>query len=144
MRPLDSLRNISLVLVLLGFLALEAEAGRMGEEKTGMMGHERTGTLTGAADHHAAGTIVLTAGDSGAVLTLQEVAVDEVPDGRVYLAKDGDHRKGIEVGKLTRFSGTVSYPLPQGVDTAGYNTVVIWCEKFNVEIGRATLAGKGM
>jgi len=93
MRSLEMLRHVALALVLLGVFALQAEAG--------MMGHERTGTLTGTAGHHAAGAVVLAAGEGGAVLTLEEIAVDKVPDGRVFPARDGDYRQGVEIGRAT-------------------------------------------
>lgn len=144
MRPLGNLRIAVLALVLLGSFVVRAGAGTMGEAKMGMMGETRTGELTGTGGHHAAGTVVLSTGDNGAVLTLSDLKVDKVPDGRVYLAKDADLRQGVELGKLKQFSGTVSYPVPPGIDPGAFNSVVIWCEKFSVEIGRATLAGEKM
>lgn len=132
MKRLIELRSALQVLALIGAFALCAEAGMMDETRTGM--------LAGAKGHHAAGTVIL---DDG-VLTLKEIKVDRVPDGRVYLAKGGDHRQGVELGKLKQFSGTLSYRLPQGVDSKAYDSVVIWCEKFSVEIGRAILAPEGM
>lgn len=117
--------------------------GSMMERKTGMMEGKmaaiRTGMLTGAGSHHAAGTASVTKDQSGhRILTLREIRVDQVPDGRVYLAKNGDYRTGIELGKLTQFSGTVDFQIPGTVNLEEYDSVVIWCEKFNVEIGRAS------
>lgn len=117
--------------------------GSMMEQKTGMMEGKmaaiRTGMLAGAGSHHAAGTASVTKDQSGhRTLTLTEVRVDTVPDGRVYLAKNGDYRTGIELGKLTQFSGTVDFPIPGTVNLEEYDSVVIWCKKFNVEIGRAS------
>ncbi len=118
--------------------------GSMMEQKTGMMegkmGAIRTGMLAGAGSHHAAGTASVTKDQSGhKTLNLTEIRVDQVPDGRVYLAKNGDYRTGIELGKLTQFSGTVDFPIPGTVNLEEYDSVVIWCKKFNVEIGRASL-----
>ncbi|MEW6682888.1 MAG: DM13 domain-containing protein [Nitrospirota bacterium] len=104
-----------------------------------MMGAGMSGMLMGAKDHHASGSVALTTdADGHTVLRLENLKVDKVPDGRVYLAKDGDYTKGVELGKLTQFSGTVQYAIPANVNTADYNSVVIWCKKFNVEIGHAT------
>ncbi len=64
--------------------------------------------------------------------------VDPVPDGRVYLAKDGDFKNGIELGKLEQFSGQVQYKIPADVNLKNFNGVVIWCKKFDVEIGHAS------
>ena len=113
--------------------------GLMMEQKTGMMAAIRTGMLAGTGSHHAAGTASVTKDQSGhKTLRLREIRVDQVPDGRVYLTKTGDYRTGIELGKLTQFSGTVDFPIPGTVNLEEYDSVVIWCKKFNVEIGRAS------
>ncbi|MDN5942640.1 MAG: DM13 domain-containing protein [Nitrospira sp.] len=118
--------------------------GSMMAQKTGMMEGKmapiRTGMLAGAGSHHAAGTASLTKDQSGhKTLNLTDIRVDQVPDGRVYLAKNGDYRTGIELGKLTQFSGMVDFPIPGTVNLEEYDSVVIWCKQFNVEIGRASL-----
>ena len=74
-----------------------------------------------------------------AVLTMTGITVDKVPDGRVYLAKNLDYSGGVELGKLTRFTGTVTFAIPASVDLAKYDSVVIWCKKFDVGIGQAKL-----
>ena len=104
-----------------------------------------TGMFTGSEGHHAAGKITVSQGAMGKyVLTLSDIDVDKVPDGYVYLTNDGDRMHGVELGKLKQFSGTVSFDLPGGTHPENYNTVVIWCKKFNTEIGRARLAEKMM
>lgn len=123
--------------------------GSMMEQKTGMMERKmapiRTGMLAGAGSHHAAGTASVTKDRSGHnTLSLTEVRVDNVPDGRVYLAKNGDYRTGIELGKLTQFSGMVDFPISDAVNLEEYDSVVIWCKQFNVEIGRASLGNATM
>ena len=142
-----------------------AEGGMMAEEdgmskanmmdaKKSMMPHEKStmgmdtkmpAMLMGSGGHHASGKVEFSMGMHMAhKLTLRDIKVDKVPDGYVYLAKDGDWRHGVEVGKLKQFSGTVSFDLPDGVDPDAYNSVVIWCRKFNVEIGRAHYGKKMM
>lgn len=118
--------------------------GSMMEQKTGMMEGKmapiRTGMLAGAGSHHAAGTASVTKDQNGhKTLNLTDIRVDQVPDGRVYLAKHGDYRTGIELGKLAQFSGMVDFPIPGTVNLEEYDSVVIWCKQFNVEIGRASL-----
>lgn len=101
--------------------------------------------LMGSDGHHAAGTVSFGMGMNKArVLTLSDIKVDKVPDGYVYLTKDGDWMHGVQVGMLKQFSGTVSFDLPAGVNPDDYDTVVIWCKKFNVEIGRAAFGKKMM
>jgi hypothetical protein len=117
---------------------MEKDKGMMQDK--GMMDGQMTGMLTGAKDHHASGTVALTKDMGGhTVLRLENLTVDKVPDGHVYLAKDSDYATGAELGKLTTFSGTVEFPIPPGVNPSDYNSVVIWCKKFSVEIGHAML-----
>ena len=98
-----------------------------------------TAMLAGAGSHQAAGTLAITKDRNGrSILTMIDITVDRVPDGRVYLAKDGDYAQGVELGRLTQFSGTVEYSIPAGIDAQHYNSVVIWCKRFSVEIGRGT------
>ena len=72
----------------------------------------RFGHLTGADGHNATGTVLLTTDHHGSQsLRLADITVDRVPDGRVYLARNADYTKGVELGKLTRFAGTVEFPI---------------------------------
>jgi hypothetical protein len=113
--------------------------------KKGSPGNMRMAKLAGSDSHHAVGTAVLTTDQNGAaILQMKDMTVDRVPDGRVYLARNGDYRNGVELGKLMRFSGTVAFPIPAGVRGEDYDSVVIWCKKFNVEIGHAIFEKKMM
>jgi hypothetical protein len=123
----------------------ESKMGTMDTQTAAMMKPMLEGTLTGTQGHHAAGKVAFIAGmDGGGRLTLSDLKVDRVPDGYVYLAKGGDRMQGMNLGKLTQFMGTVSFDLPAGIRVEDYDSVVIWCEQFHVEIGRATLARKTM
>ncbi|MEW6324378.1 MAG: DM13 domain-containing protein [Nitrospirota bacterium] len=111
---------------------------KMMDKSGSMMDGGRMAMLAGAGDHHAAGHVAITKDQKGAfVLSMTDMTIDKVPDGRVYLAKDGDYTKGVELGKLTTFTGRVTFRIPADVKTHDYNSVVIWCKKFNVEIGHA-------
>ena len=101
--------------------------------------------LSGFEGHNAAGKVTIEKSEGGnLVLTMSDIKIDKVPDGRVYLAKDGDYTKGIEIGLLKKFTGTVQFPVPAGTNPDEYDSVVIWCKKFNVGIGRAYFAKKMM
>ena len=118
-----------------------AKDGMM-DKKTEMKKEMHT-MLVGSDGHHAAGKVSFGMGMNNAhKLTLSDIKVDKVPDGYVYLAKDGDWMNGVQVGMLKQFTGTVSFDLHAGVNPEDFNTVVIWCKKFNVEIGRATYGKK--
>jgi hypothetical protein len=103
------------------------------------------GMLAGSEGHHAAGKVTIDKGMGGpAVLILSDIEIDKVPDGHVYLTRGGDWMHGVELGRLTQFSGTVSFDIPPGVKPDDFDSVVVWCKKFNTEIGRATLPNKMM
>lgn len=114
-------------------------------ESESMMGQKADGMLMGSEGHMAAGKAEITEGMDGKnVLKLTDIKVDKVPDGYVYLAKGGDYMSGVELGKLEKFTGTVEFAIPMGVDPDKYDSVVIFCRKFDVEIGRAYLPKKMM
>lgn len=101
-----------------------------------------TAMLVGAAGHHAAGKVTFAKEMGKDVLVLSDLEVDKVPDGHVFLAKNGDRTQGIDLGVLKQFSGTVTFALPAGTTPDAYDSVIIYCEKFKVEIGRAQLGKK--
>jgi hypothetical protein len=110
-----------------------------------MMDKKADGMLMGSKGHMAAGKAEITEGMGGkTVLKLTDIKVDKVPDGYVYLTRGGNHMNGVALGMLEQFSGTVEFPIPMGVDPHDYDSVVIWCREFNVEIGRAWLPKKMM
>jgi hypothetical protein len=110
-----------------------------------MMTSGKTGMLSGFPGHNASGKASVSKDGMGkAFLELTGIKVDKVPDGRVYLAKGGDHKKGIELGKLEQFTGDVRFPIPENTMLDAYDSVVIWCKKFDVGIGKATLVMSGM
>jgi hypothetical protein len=139
-----------LILIVVGGLtACSTSQGMMDDQMNsgmqGTMDNKANNMLMGSDGHHAAGTVSFGMGmNDKHVLTLSDIKVDKVPDGYVYLTKDGDWMHGVELGMLKQFSGRVSYDLPMGVNPEDYDSVVIWCKKFNVEIGRAYYTKKMM
>jgi len=105
----------------------------------GMFPMSWEGVLHGSGTHHASGQVVLRDGPFGALLALKQLEIDQVPDGRVILTRGGDRRLGIELGRLEQFRGETRFKVPGEIDPALFDSVVIWCEQFQVEIGRATL-----
>ena len=134
-------------LAMLGWVAACTAGGDMKAKKmdTGMQGGmdaKMNNMLMGSDGHHASGMVAFGMDMNQHVLTLSDIKVDKVPDGYVYLTKDADHMHGVELGRLEQFSGTVTYAIPAGVNPDDYDSVVIWCKQFNVEIGRAYFSNK--
>ena len=46
----------------------------------------------------------------------------------------------VDLGRLKAFAGSQNYALPQGIDLADFQSVVVWCEQFNVLISPAAIS----
>jgi hypothetical protein len=104
-------------------------------------------------EHRTAGTVrILRAADGSLVLRLENLATSSGPDVHVWLSdapvkpgKDGwalfDDGRYLDAGKLKGNKGNQNYPLPAGTDLAGYTSVSIWCDRFDVSFGAAALSG---
>jgi hypothetical protein len=127
------------------FVAGMLAAGLVAPSFADMMMPGKAGMLSGFPGHNASGKASISKDGMGKTfLELTGIKVDKVPDGRVYLAKRGDYKKGIELGKLEQFTGDVRFPIPENTMLDDYDSVVIWCKKFDVGIGKATLGMSGM
>ena len=49
----------------------------------------------------------------------------------------------VDLGRLKAFTGSQVYEIPAGVDLGAYQTLVIWCEQFDVLISPARLTFAG-
>ena len=103
-------------------------------------------------EHATSGTAELVRLPSGRHrLILRELSTSDGPDLRVWLTdqevlrgsegwKVFDDGRYVEVGRLKGNQGTQVYDVPQDVDVADYRSVSIWCKRFSVSFGAATLA----
>jgi hypothetical protein len=99
-------------------------------------GAGRKGTFSGAARYGISGTAEVTGNQ---VRLLDDFRFGNAPDPKVALGKDG-YDPNTLMGLLKNKEGASSYTVPAGIDTADYNEVWIWCERFNVPLGVAKLA----
>jgi hypothetical protein len=85
--------------------------------------------------------------DGSRVLRLESFETSNGPDLRVYLsAGSNDAAFGreygmdfVELGQLKGNIGSQNYSVPAGVDLGRYRNAVIWCKRFGVGFGVATL-----
>jgi hypothetical protein len=63
-----------------------------------------------------------------------------VPKAPIRSSGDLGEAMYIDLGGLRAFKGSQRYPIPEGVNLAGYPSVIIWCERFSVLISPADLA----
>ena len=62
-----------------------------------------------------------------------------VPEKNVLPSTNVARTMYVDLGRLKAFKGSQNYPIPDGVDLARYESVVIWCEQFGVLISPAAL-----
>ena len=86
--------------------------------------------------------------DGTRILRLTEFETSNGPDVRVYLvaapdAKDDETvRRGgfIDLGSMKGNRGSQNYDVPPDADLSKYQSVSIWCRRFGVNFGAASLA----
>ncbi|GGY43306.1 DM13 domain-containing protein [Streptomyces djakartensis] len=103
-------------------------------------------------EHATSGTVRLVRlADGSHVVRLENLDTSNGPDLRVWLTdapvKQGragwhvfDDGKYVSLGKLKGNKGSQNYALPPDVNPAGYSSVSIWCDRFDVSFGAAELA----
>ncbi len=78
--------------------------------------------------------------DGSQLLRFEDFEVTNGPDLRVLLAVDGNPSQSIELGKLKGNIGDQNYQIPADTETAGYNSVIIYCKPFHVIFSTATFS----
>ena len=102
-------------------------------------GESLTGTFKGASRHKTSGQVTLSGDAKGAMLTLApDFRFDGAPDPKLALGHNGFDKKTM-FSKLKSNSGAQTYRLPAGIDPSKYNEVWVWCETYNVPLGKAKL-----
>ena len=98
------------------------------------------------AEHDTSGiALVLQLADGSRFLRLENLASSDGPDLHVWMTDqpsggewgsydDGDY---LRLGELKATHGNQNYEIPDDVDLAGFTSVVIWCDRFNVAFGTA-------
>ncbi len=86
--------------------------------------------------------------DGGRVLTLTDFETSNGPDLLVYLVSgdvnsNGDGDDFVNLGVLKGNIGDQQYDIPDGVDLAEFDSVVIWCRAFSAGFGVAELSPAG-
>ena len=84
-------------------------------------------------------SIVKSASGASLIVLGENFRFDGAPDPRVGLGTNGRYDKSSDAGELGSGKGSQSYAVPGNVDVSKYNEVYIWCRKFNVPLGVATL-----
>jgi hypothetical protein len=105
-------------------------------------------------EHTTTGTVrVLRMPDGSHILRLENLDTSNGPALKVWLSDAAvtpgragwhvfDDGKFVDLGDLKGNRGSQNYPLPRGVNLDEYRSVSVWCDRFNVSFGAATLAGR--
>ncbi|MGA5096037.1 DM13 domain-containing protein [Streptomyces lavendulocolor] len=109
-----------------------------------------TGTLI-SHEHGTTGTVrVLEPADGPMILRIENLDTSNGPDLKVWVT-DAPVREGragwhvfddgahLDLGDLKGNKGDQNYELPAGFDLKKYTSVSIWCDRFDVSFGAATL-----
>lgn len=104
-------------------------------------------------EHPTSGeALLLRLPDGSHVLRLEDLATSNGPKLKVWLTdapvlpgREGwhvfDDGRVVDLGDLKGNLGSANYPVPAGTDLTGLTSVSVWCERFAVSFGAATLAG---
>lgn len=108
------------------------------------------GSFYGVAHETRGNASIYRLADGKRVLRFTNFETSNGPQVRVYLAvapnaKDNDvvTKQGFySLGAIKGNKGDQNYEIPADVNLGDYHSVVIWCERFGVNFGAATLAQK--
>ncbi|MBC8066237.1 MAG: DM13 domain-containing protein [Chlorobia bacterium] len=95
--------------------------------------------------HETTGTAQLLMAGDKKILRLSGFKTSNGPDVHVLLVKGSDSKMfdanaALDLGVIKGNVGDQNYELPAGTNLADYQSVSIWCKRFNVSFGGATLA----
>ena len=98
-----------------------------------------SGEFRGKSGHAASGGVSVVKTATGAVVVLApDFKFDGAPDPKLGFGKNG-YVKSTQFSILKSNSGKQTYEIPATIDPADYTEVWVWCEKYSVPLGVATL-----
>ncbi|NQW11143.1 MAG: DM13 domain-containing protein [Alphaproteobacteria bacterium] len=101
---------------------------------------ERSGGFTGASGHVTKGTAtIVQKADGWYIEVANDFWFDGAPDPKLALGNGGQVDKATLLENLRSNTGAQSYKLPKGINGAAYDSVILWCEKFSVPLGKASV-----
>ncbi|WP_424933819.1 DM13 domain-containing protein [Amaricoccus macauensis] len=99
----------------------------------------KQGSFSGRSAHVTTGSAAITEQDGRHFVSLgHDFSFDGAPDPKVALGRDGYDGDTI-LGPLQSNAGAQTYALPEGFNPADYNEIWVWCERFDVPLGVASI-----
>lgn len=141
-------RNVRIV-VALGALAFAAGLQAPTHAQESKAKTLETGTFHGKVHSTSGRATIYQEADGKLILRLTNFKTLNGPDVHVILValKDADddanflksHTERVELGKLKGNEGDQNYAIPSGTDLSKFQTVSIYCERFDANFGAAPL-----
>ena len=96
--------------------------------------------IIGTTGHPASGTVRVIKVDGKSYIRYENFKTINGPDLYIYLAKDLDAKKYVDLGILRATEGNVNYEIPESVNLAEYQYVMVWCKQFGVLFNYADIS----
>lgn len=124
-----------------GTLSAAVLAAGMAMSSTAFAGDQsREGSFTGDNNHVNTGGVEVVKEDDGWKIILKEnFSFDGAPDARVGFGTAGKFVDPTDFEPLRQNTGEQVYVVPADIDPSEYDTVVIWCRQYSVQLGHAPL-----
>jgi len=101
-----------------------------------------SGTFSGRSDHITLGQVSLEKTGHGYQLRFAaDFSLDGAPDPIVAVGNNETYLASNKLGSLKSITGGQIYALPADFTPAQFSEVYVWCKKFSVPLGVATLKG---
>ncbi len=98
-----------------------------------------SGAFSGKSGHAASGGVrIVKTGTGVSVVLDSDFKFDGAPDPKLGFGKNG-YVKATQFSALKSNSGEQTYDIPAAIDPADYTEVWVWCEKYSVPLGVATV-----
>jgi len=100
-----------------------------------------SGSFEGRTNHVTSGGVSIVKTATGYELVLADnFFLDGAPDPVIGFGNAGKYDKTTTFTALEKITGRQTYALPQGFAPANFSQVFIWCERFSVPLGVATIS----
>lgn len=100
----------------------------------------KSGHFEGRSDHITTGGVSIVKTSSGYLVLLEgDFSLDGAPDPTIGFGNGGDYDKSSEFTQLANIAGQQAYAIPASVDPSKFSEIYIWCAKFSVPLGVASL-----
>jgi len=101
-----------------------------------------SGVFSGRSDHITTGQVTLEKTKTGYQLNFAaDFSLDGAPDPVVAIGNNETFQVANKLGALKHKTGSQTYALPASFSPGQFAEVYVWCEKFSVPLGVATLKG---